>query len=399
MVLTFNRRSALQLLRALRADSSKRHVLSRRTHICQPNIEPLKRWSKNSFDRIAKELQLPLTNSLSAQSIEIAVPKQEIRIRAKGVTSTVYHSSLPDGAFIDIGNGATISSPELLFVELAPFMHPIEHLMLGHELCGTFARDAANPYNGPVVYGIPPLTSVSRITSFLQKAHHIEGIRHARTSLSFLNDNAWSPTESLLAALLRLPIDSLGYEIGELILNPREEFSGALPGAKESRVPDIMIANSSVGVNYDGLAHFDLKPLIGAAIEVGAHPEVLQTQIALNRAARQIRNKVVDDIRRNRELAVDGLAVLPVTKEDLYIPNGMDLLVVQLAEMLERLDGRDLSWQKHVLDLKTLSEARYRMALSLLPGNHERNVQVGRFISGRKIVESPTQVIECWVEL
>lgn len=399
MELTFNKHTALALMRALRADNSRKRAFGRRTDASRPNFAPMQRWTKKTLGLVREDLLLPTSLSLDEQPVEIAVPSPDLRIRAKNVQSTVYGQSVPAGSFVDIGNGASISSPELLFVEMAPLMHPLEHLILGHELCGTFSRDANDPYNGPVVYGVAPLTSVDKIARFLQRAHGIEGIDKARTSLSFLNDNAWSPTESLVAALLRLPVDSLGYDLGPLELNPRVNFKSTLPGAKQSRVPDIVIAGTPVGANYDGFVHLDLRRVVNAAIELGAHPELSRPQIELDHAMRALREKVVDDIRRNRELAVDGLTVMPVTKEDLYEPNGMNQVVAQLINMLERFDGRDMSWQRRTLSLKALSEERQRMMLSLLPGKNERNVQVGRFIAGHLLSEGSREVHECWIEL
>ena len=397
MELAFNKRTALALMRTLRAANPHGQVFTHRTNLRKPDIHPMKLWSRSTPECIETEMSLPCR--LNQEQIDLAVPARETRIRAQGVACTVYTSSIPADSFIDIGHGALISSPELLFVELAASMHPIEHLMLGHELCGTFCRNAASPYNKSVIYGAPPLTSVARIAKFLEDSRSIIGIGKARKTLSFLNDNAWSPTESLIAAYLRLPIDDLGYELGELSLNPRVPFESRLPGAKSSRVPDIMITGTPVGINYDGLVHLDLSPVIRAAVELGAHPEAAYTQAELNKAAARVRNKALDDIRRNRELAVDGLTVLPVTKEDLYTQNGLNQLVSQLLDFLERFDGRDVKRQRKSLRQRLLNEDRYRLMLSFLPGNHERDVQVGHYVGGYKAYDGPSEIHECWIEL
>lgn len=198
---------------------------------------------------------------------------------------------------------------------------------------------------------------------------------------------------------MRLPIDSLGYDMGKLALNPRTPLEIELPGAKESRVPDIVIEGTPIGINYDGLVHLNLKPVVDAAMETGAHPELAQTQIALNQATNRTRAKALDDIRRNRELAADGLIVIPVTKEDLYVPGGFDQIVALLISLLEHHGKRDMSWQKRILSMRVLSEERHRMILSLLPGKHERNVQVERFINGYKVYDGPSITHECWIEL
>ncbi len=375
-------------------------VRSSRTDILSPNPYPRQRWTRSLIDGI----DFSATFTLSGKTVNFAVPSKASRIRVRNSTSTVYEKGIPKGAFIKTRYSSedctlVISSPELLFVELAKEMHPVEHLMLGHELCGTFSRDAEDPYNGPITYGIQPATSTERIRRFLNEAKSIRGIEAARTSAQYLNDNAWSPTESLVAALLRLPIDSLGYDFGELMLNPRFYPNASLPGSADSRVPDIMIAGTPVGINYDGAVHLDLDSIADAAREVGSNPQLQQAQAELSKAMRNVRSKVVDDIRRNRELAADGLAVFPVLKEDLYTKGGFDRIVEYLITVIEQLTDRDMSDQKRILRMTKLADARWHMALSLLPGKHERSIHVNRFICSNEVTEGQCEVHECWIEL
>ena len=412
MQLTLCKHSALAILRSLRATNALPKTGSRqpvkgadkarstRTGILPPDPLPGKRWTRALIDGI--DLGLPFT--FVGKTVDFAVPDKATRIRSRNSTCTVYEKGMPDGAFIKTRCSTddctiAISSPELIFVELAKVMHPVEHLMLGLELCGTFSRDAEDPYNGPIAYGLQPATSAERIHRFLAEAKNILGIDAARTSAQYLNDNAWSPTESLVAALLRLPFDSLGYNFGELVLNPRVSPSAPLPGSADSRVPDIVIAGTPVGVNYDGAVHLDLDSIVNAAIEVGSNPELQRARKSLSKAVKDVRAKAVDDIRRNRELAVDGLTVFPVVKEDLYVKGGFDQIVMHLITVIEQLTDRDMSEQRKLLRAKRLADARWHMALSLLPGRHERNIHVSRFIYGHEVIDGQPEVHECWVEL
>ena len=412
MQLTLCKHSALAVLRSLRATSASFAVedprslidtgatRSTRTDILAPNPSPGKRWTRALIDGV----DFGAAFTLAGKTVDFAVPDKTLRIRPRNSTCTVYAKGIPDGSFIKArwstdDCAVAISGPELLFVELAKEMHPIEHLMLGHELCGTFSRDAEDPYNGPITYGIRPATSVERICHFLDEAKNIQGIDVARTSVEYLNNNAWSPTESLVAALLRLPVDSLGYDFGELVLNPRISPSASLPGSADSRVPDIVISGTPVGVNYDGAVHLDLDSIVDAARAVGANPELEQAQVDLAKAVKDVRAKVVDDIRRNRELAADGLAVFPVVKEDLYARSGFDQVVSHLITVIEQLTGRNMSNQKRIMRMTRLADARWHMILSLLPGKHERRIPVSRFICGYEVVQGTPEIHECWVEL
>ncbi len=374
-------------------------AMSVRCDIVPPNPFPNKRWTRGLIERV--DLGLPF--SFAGKTLNFAVPDGSSRVRVHDSTWTVYAKGLPKGSFVRTRCSTddcllAISCPELLFAELAKDMHPVEHLMLGHELCGTFSRDAEDPYNGPITYGVQPATSVERIRRFLGEARIIRGLDAARVSAEYLNDNAWSPTESLVAALLRLPMDSLGYDFGELVLNLRKSPSAILPGAAGSRVPDIMVAGTPVGINYDGAVHLDLDSIVDAAKAVEANPQLVQAQVALSNAVRDVRAKVVDDIRRNRELAADGLAVFPIVKEDLYTKGGLDQIVAHLCDLIEKLAGRNMDEQKRILRMKRLADERWRMALSLLPGKHERNIHVARFIYGNEVVEHPCEVHEYWIE-
>ena len=397
MELTLIKHSALTIMRALRSDKNRTRfrLPACGSKLLAPDPFPKKHWSHKSLSNAIAKLPVRLDPS----KLETAAPNRKSRIQAKGVSCTVYNGGVPDDSFIHLGDGIAISGPELLFAELAESMHPLEHLMLGHELCGTFSRDADDPYNGPITYKVPPATSVEKIARFLDKAKSIRGIDAARSSLALLNDNAWSPTESLVAALLRPPIDSLGFDMGQLTLNPRVELERGLPGAKESRVPDIVIEGTPVGLNYDGLAHLDLGSIVKAAINVGTDPGSAQMGAILDKAVRDVREKLVDDIRRNRELAADGLVIFPILKEDLYMPGGIEQVVERLVDRIEQECNRNMRKQRKILAGKALARARHRMMLSLLPGNHERNVQVERFIQGHPMYDGPSQVEVFLIEL
>lgn len=380
-------------MRSLRANDAL--AKTRRSPIIPPDPHPRKSWTNNALK--AAIATLPFKLDLS--EFNVAVPSPDARIRSKSAKCTTYAGGIPENSFLDIGNGIAISGPELLFVELAESMHPIEHLILGHELCGSFARNAEDPRNGNAIYNVKPLTSVEKITRFIATAKSIRGIDAARYTIKFLNDNAWSPTESVIAAFLRLPIDCLGFDLGELSLNPRVDLAMPLPGAKPKRHPDIVIKGTSVGVNYDGLMHLDLDSIVQASMEMGAHPEAAQTQLEVSRAVERVRAKVLDDTRRDRELAASGLSILPVLKEDLYTSKGLEMLVGQLVNSLERLTDRDMSIQKFILDSGAFSTARHRMLLSLLPSRRDIDAVIYEQINGLRVYEDESGASECWIEL
>ena len=394
MRLSFDKWSALYVMRSLRVDRARSHVLWHRTGLVDPDPSPLRRWGKHNFDMGP----YGVFDGLPGQKVYVAASSPGARPQSRRVSSTVYGKGIPPDSFIDIGDGFAISSPELLFVEMAALMHPIEHLMLGHELCGSFGRDARDPRNGDVAYGLPALTSVERIGEFLAQAQGMNGIARARESFRRLDDNAWSPTESLIAAFLRCPIDDMGFELDALELNKRVFRNQALPDSKGSRVPDILIGGTKVGVNYDGLVHLDLESIARAAFEMGVNPAASHTELELRRAMERVRAKALDDIRRNRELAVSGYTVFPILKEDLYQRGGFDRMVAQLVGALKLQGDLDLWAPKRALASSQLCADRYRLLLSLLPGKQEIDVKLGRYLSGIRISDEKPETFECWIE-
>ena len=394
MKLTLNKWSALYILRTLRANPACRNRLFRRINIIAPDPSPLRRWSKNCFVATAH----PIMEMLQGETLNIAVPTPNTRLSSRNTICTVRGPNMPRNAYIDIGDGIAISGPELLFVELASELRPIELIMLGHELCGSFGRNAKDPRNGDVAYDLPPLTSVERIKHFVEQASHIRGIKQARAALAHIADNSWSPTESIVAAFMAAPMDYLGYAFDALELNERVFRTQNLPGAKDSRVPDILVAGTHVGLNYDGLGHLDLEAIARAGIQLGMHPETSDSQTALERAMRDVRAKALDDARRNRELLAGGYTVFPVLKEDLYQPGGFDQLIARLVDVLEKESNLDLAKTKRALAAKALSADRYRLLRTLLPGSYEPDVQLGRYIAGLPVSTAPYTMADYWIE-
>ena len=326
------------------------------------------------------------------RGLDVVVSDPKRRIKVAGVSNTLHKRGLPAGSFVEVGEGVAISSPELTFVELAQELSPANHLMLGFELCGTFSRSHANPRDGAVTYGLEPLTSVERLRSFVESCKGVWGLDRARHTLGLLADNAWSTTESVVATMLSLPVHELGYELGPLKLNPRSKAKeGRVPLERGSRVPDIMIGDTKVGLNYDGFAHLDLDRVAAASAAASASPDDANLSEALERAKASVREKVVDDLRRNRELSSRGLVVLPVTKEDLFREGGLDVVVLELLDVLENEYGLDLDLQRRFVTGGALAKARQDLLWSLLPGSRGR--QLGREIEKRRRSRTEVHVV------
>lgn len=353
MRLVVNKMTALRLLRGLRGARSR--LTSARTGLLAPDPAPRRRWSAAALPLERLFLAAPPTKR---HPIHVAVPTKGARLQAAFASCTIYSSGLPEGSFVDLGDGLFMPCPELLFLELASVMAPAVHALVGCELCGSFARDPQDPRTGDVAFDVPPVTSVEKIASYVDACHNVRGIRRARRNLAYVADNAWSPMEAILGVMAALPVVEFGYGLGPVRLNVRHDNPSELVGlgCRPSRVPDIEVTGTCLGFNYDGREHFDLGALESAAND--------RDRLA---AARSLRESYVDDLRRNRELAARGRIVLPVTTEDLFAESGLDAVMIEAADVIERFDGRDMGYVRASVFSSLIRRARQRLVWSLLP--------------------------------
>lgn len=381
MRLAVNKLSALRVLRRLRGDRAA--TLGRRCDLPSPDPSPRRRWTRGSLPLERLALSAPPSRE---RRLSIAVPCAEDRVQASFAACTVYSTGLPTRAFVDVGDGLAISSPELLFLELATVMSPPVHALLGLELCGTFSRDPLDPRNGDVAFGVRPVTTVRGLGEFLDACPRGRAVQAARRTLGRIGDDCWSPMEAVVATLAALPYVELGYELGGVALNVRRPNDPALVamGCRESRVPDIEICGSRVGLNYDGHVHLDLDAVIGAAADGDLE--------AARSLARQVRNKYLDDLRRNRELAAGGRVILPVTSEDLFEEGGLDAVMLEAALAREALDGVPADPLRSALGIRVLTTERQQLIWSMLPWAEAE--RYGRALAERVRASGPEPVIE-----
>lgn len=152
--------------------------------------------------------------------------------------------------------GVRVVSPELCLLELARAQVPALIVALAMEFCGTYACRATG---GAVVpgestrYGLPPLTSVSRIESFLQNNPGRSGANRVRRILPYVLDGSASPAETILYELISLPTrwGGAGLETGRA--NYRVDIRGTSDLARQNQVVfDLYWPERNVVVEYDG---------------------------------------------------------------------------------------------------------------------------------------------------
>lgn len=356
---------ALRVTRALRSAGLNLHDLPH-ADLCDPDPSPRRRFRPDQLNLELLCLQNPPTEG---HRLNIAVPSQAAALRSRCVTNTIMApSAIPPESFLEVGDGVQIPCPELLFIQMGSQMQPAIQLALGMELCGSYSRDACYPTDGRAIFGLAPATSQLRISVFLEQCHRIRGIQASRQIVSYVCDNAWSPMEGSSASLLSLPFGCMGYGLAPVVLNKREIGMVDLPGMKRDRVPDILFAGTHVGFNYDSELHLELGSIVRAATQSALEPQSLLLANALDTTVKSVRNKYLDDRRRDRELWAQGLEVMPITLEDLAEKGGFDRLAAWAMQRIESEGARDLSEQWSALRSGELSEARQQLVWSMLPG-------------------------------
>ena len=353
MLLTTCNQTALRALRVFR--SARGTLPAERHELPRPDPFPQQRWSK----RLVPLGALGLASPPSVEDpVDVIVPNAASRTQASFFSCHVMPTGLPADSFLTLGNGLCIPCPELLFLQMVAIMTPEAHVLLGYELCGTYSRSATEPRTGEVIYGIAPATSVEKIARYLDGCGRRADVMLARQNLRLVADNAWSPMEAIVALMACLPVTKGGYGLGEVALNVRHDAFPELTslGCRESRVPDIEIVGTHVGFNYDSNAHFDLDSIAAAALD--AHPDA---------AIWGVREKYLDDLRRNRELAAMGRVILPVTPNDLFAPGGLDAVMLEAAFAMEEFDDRSATYLRVCLGFRSIAAERQRLIWSLLP--------------------------------
>lgn len=374
MDLALNKLNALRIMRSIRRGEIAAD-LERRSNLRAPSPSPAKRWTRGALE-LAPVAPSGVT---SHHHLDVAVPSRSSRLRMHGLSNTVYTRGLPENSWIDLGGGIQIPCPELLFVELAETMEVPALLMLGLELCGRFARDPHDPRDGESRLDVEPVTTASAIRAYARECTCLRGLGVARRIAELLVDDAWSPMEAVMATVMLLPFDAFGYGMRGVVLNQRVEASDRLLpySEKTSRVPDILLAGTRVGINYDGGMHLRLQDIADAAARAERGEDGASK--CLEQAISSVRAKYVDDRRRDRDLLLQGYRVLPATSEDLYQEGALDKLMGQLVELAEQEPGVDLSAQRAFLGRKRFAAERQRMVWSLLPGG--RGARIARELS------------------
>ena len=376
MALTLSHQSALDVIRQLRSEGSNLHEMDI-TAFAEPSVLVGKRWDLPNFTSDMWRWQRPTPQ----RPLHVLVPTERHRPRGVHIRGHLLSSGLPAGSIIWLDEYSSVVCPELLFLQMAGTLPLPALVMLGHELCGHFSRNANEPLLGVVTDGIPAATSVFDLERYLLNFKGLRGLARARKALHYVCDHAISAPEAVLATMYTLPPAESGYGMGPVVLNDRVEVDddGEWVRAK-SRYPDLSFVFAPVGINYDGSKHFDVNELMAFANRFARADakEQHEARDALRDKLVEARAKILDDNMRNRQLAAQGKIILSATKEDLASGKSLDVMTRQILSCARRVFGVEVGSYMETLDNTLLARDRWELLSSLLPTGHRGKSSYGK---------------------
>lgn len=275
--------TALALLRRLPATLIE-HARNTQTHVpssqlpgtrtlrpVRTDIEGFRRSESDSLAlspyRAFYPKRLLLDRGLIGAPLDVLVSSQGARSKRAGVHVHTCSVDLPHGSFLQLFEEVYVSSPELVFLQLAPMLTFGELVLLGLELCGTYAlvpglehghlSRRGSALDADVLPG-GAITSIGKMNSFAQRAVGVHGRKQALQALRYLADGSDSPAESVAAILLTLPRRRGGFGLGSVLLNPEIRIDRQFQRATSTgtRKPDILFRNAgpkgNVAIDYNG---------------------------------------------------------------------------------------------------------------------------------------------------
>lgn len=252
--------SAFQIYRYIRSNAD-RNILDK------DNIKPTAS-SRVPKKMTAKDLKSAIENNYATHSLlGLADTRLDVlcsnknQYRMPGINLHYTKLKLPRNSFWQLSEDLYISSPELLFCQMAEVLSPAMLALLGLELCGTFSL--SNIPENRFCKEIRPLTSIDKIRAYIAKLDKLPRkpryLQKAKEIAKYLADGSASPQESRLWTALCLPPKYGGFGLGGFKMNAKVLLSkeaSSLVGAKYIR-PDISNEVSKIAIEYDSDAYHD----------------------------------------------------------------------------------------------------------------------------------------------
>lgn len=184
-------------------------------------------------------------NIAETDLVDITVSRQSERFRNNGKLVHSCGLTLPSGAITYL-DGIAVSSPELLFLELACKLSMPRLILLGLQLCSHPA-------------GLPSaaITTKHKLKTFLVKTPGYRGHRKALQAVRYIENGSASIMESIAYMILTLPHALGGYGLCGAVFN--HEIT--LKNKAETRLgqsrcfTDLYYRQAKLAVEYESFTH------------------------------------------------------------------------------------------------------------------------------------------------
>ncbi len=187
-------------------------------------------------------------SEIEAPHITVTEPNARLRNNGKKVRSCVL--ALPAGAVVS-RNGRMVSSPELLFLELACNLSIHRLILLGLQLC-------SHPPGHPT----HAITTKQKLNTFLSKTTGHRGHRKAIRSVKYVENGSASVMESIAFMILALPYSLGGYGLSGAAFNYEIKLNGEaqIRLGQNRCYADLYYKRAKLAVEYESFA-FHNTPL------------------------------------------------------------------------------------------------------------------------------------------
>ncbi len=199
-------------------------------------------------------------SALADSPIDLLTSRRHNIRKTSSVNCHVVLARTPQGTLRLISGNIYAASPALIAVQAACSCNMAHEIALVQELCGSFSMsprfDTAKCSEGLSYHEAEPVLSLKHLKLYT-KATGISGTRQCRKALGIALENARSPMESIAAAMFHAPHAYGGFNVRDMHLNCRVDFSQNARAASSMpyAVCDAYIPTARIALEYNGGYH------------------------------------------------------------------------------------------------------------------------------------------------
>ena len=202
--------------------------------------------------RDIKQAELPFEYG-PKQKLHVLCDDHDAARNKKSVNVHSWTGPVGAGCFCEYSEDCQISTPEFTFIQMAANCSLIELIEIGTYLCAGFSIESGQGFKELR----KPVTSISKLESFLWAMEGTYAVKKARDALKFVIPDAASPMEVFLCLAFSLPARLGGWGYPEVQANHTVDIPQHLRGMlgfKQLRC-DIYFPSVNGDVEFDGAAY------------------------------------------------------------------------------------------------------------------------------------------------